>query len=313
MKKMLLFLGAVIAATAPALAETFSISNLDELREFMDAAHDSNFAGDTVLLTADIDCEGGLFNPGDPGYPPAFSGTFNGQGHTIRGICWTNGSFAATAALFGKVEGGAVIRDLTVVSGNVPGDQNTLCVAGLAASVGSDCLISNCHAVVDLQGVYPAGVDQNANPSCQFFGLARTVSGTDIRIVDCTAEGRLAGGTEACGFVGEAKLNGGEIARCAVFADVSTMTNRTGGSPRASRGGSILRAAQRCGNASRRASWTAGGRRAGSPNGSICAMAFPPFTTATRRRRSFAEGAKAPSETRRASPSNCATPTTAAG
>ena len=56
------------------------------------------------------------------------------------------------------------------------------------------------------------------------------MSGTDIHIVDCTVRGRLAGGTQACGFVGSASLTGGEIARCAVLADVSTLTNRTDGS-----------------------------------------------------------------------------------
>ena len=45
----------------------------------------------------------------------------------------------------------------------------------------------------------------------------------------CTVEGRLAGGTRACGFVGSATLDGGEIARCAVFADVSTLANSTDG------------------------------------------------------------------------------------
>ena len=159
----------------------------------------------------------------------AFAGKLFGQGHTIRGLVTTKGSFNTTQALFSSLANGAEIRDLTIEASNVPGDQNTLSLAGLAASVGSGCLISNCHVKADWQGVYPDVYVSPAYKSCQYYGLAQTVSGTGIRIVDCTVEGRLAGGTRACGFVGSASMTGGEIARCAVFADVSTLTNRTDG------------------------------------------------------------------------------------
>ena len=159
----------------------------------------------------------------------AFAGKLFGQGHTIRGLVTTKGSFNTTQALFSSLANGAEIRDLTIEFSNVPGDQNTLSLAGLAASIGSGCLISNCHVKADWQGVYPEVYVSPAYKSCQYYGLAQTVSGTGIRIVDCTVEGKLAGGTAACGFVGSATLNGGEIARCAVFADVSTITNRTDG------------------------------------------------------------------------------------
>ena len=159
----------------------------------------------------------------------AFAGKLFGQGHTIRGLVATNGSFTTTRALFSKLANGAEIRDLTIEFGNVPSDQNTLSMAGLAASIGSGCLISNCHVKADWQGVYPEVYVSPAYKSCQYYGLAQTVSGVGIRIVDCTVEGKLAGGTSAYGFVGSASMTGGEIARCAVFADVSTLTNRTDG------------------------------------------------------------------------------------
>lgn len=159
----------------------------------------------------------------------SFTGKFFGQGHTISNLCTTRGDFSSTVALFRKVSSGAEIRDLTVYSSNVTNDQNTLSMAGLVNEVESGVTISNCHTVVDWQGVYPGNFYSGALASCKYYGLAQTVSGLDIRIVDCTVRGRLAGGTQACGFVGSATLNGGEIARCAVFADVSTLTNRTDG------------------------------------------------------------------------------------
>ena len=159
----------------------------------------------------------------------SFTGKFFGQGHTISNLCTTRGDFSSTVALFRKVSSGAEIRDLTVYSSNVTNDQNTLSMAGLVNEVESGVTISNCHAVVDWQGVYPANYYSGALASCKYYGLAQTVSGVGIRIVDCTVEGKLAGGTRACGFVGSASMTGGEIARCAVFADVSTLTNRTDG------------------------------------------------------------------------------------
>ncbi len=44
----------------------------------MEAVHVDDFAGDMITLTADIDCERGRFNTGDPEYPSTFRGTFDG-------------------------------------------------------------------------------------------------------------------------------------------------------------------------------------------------------------------------------------------
>ena len=90
MKKMMhnlsilasLAMAAAVAVTAARGAE-YEIGTLEELREFMEAVHVEDFAGDTITLTADIDCEGGRFNTGDPEYPSTFRGTFDGGGHVI--------------------------------------------------------------------------------------------------------------------------------------------------------------------------------------------------------------------------------------
>ena len=55
MRKTLLAIAAFAAATT-ALAAEYTIDNLEELREFMEAVHVEDFAGDTITLTADIDC-----------------------------------------------------------------------------------------------------------------------------------------------------------------------------------------------------------------------------------------------------------------
>ena len=66
MKKMLTLVAAMLAAATTALAADITINSLAELREFIADTHLHDYAGDTIRLTADIDCGGGRFNTGDP-------------------------------------------------------------------------------------------------------------------------------------------------------------------------------------------------------------------------------------------------------
>ena len=77
MKKMLPLIAALFAAvTTTALADEYTIHDLEELQVFMEYVHSYDFMGDTIKLAADIDCQGGRFNTGDPEYPTTFRGTF---------------------------------------------------------------------------------------------------------------------------------------------------------------------------------------------------------------------------------------------
>ena len=145
-----------------------------------------------------------------------FQGKFFGQGHTIRYACTNSVSTEGAAAPFSSLTTGAQLRDLTVESvvSNCYGKA-----AGLVASIGNGVLVSNCHArLVGTAKPYPNSYDQEA--SCQYFGFVRTVSGTDIRIVDCTAEIKALANCSAAGFADTVSMTGGEIARCAAFAEI---------------------------------------------------------------------------------------------
>ena len=151
--------------------------------------------------------------------PSGFYGKFFGQGHTIRGLVSTNGYFSNTRALFEKIANGAEIRDLTVESAVYPGsgidnDYNTVCMAGLVCDVGSGSLISNCHTRVDCHGQFPPWAQDRAYSTSMYYGLARNVNGTGIRIIDCTVEGTMIGCSEVAGLIGSADITGSEIARC---------------------------------------------------------------------------------------------------
>jgi uncharacterized repeat protein (TIGR02543 family) len=186
--------------------------------------------------------------------PSGFYGKFFGQGHTIRGLVSTNGYFSTTRALFDKIADGAEIRDLTVESAVYPGsginnDYNTVCMAGLVREVGSGSLISNCHTRVDCHGQFPPWAQDRAYATSMYYGLARNVNGTGIRIVDCSVEGTMAGCSEVAGLIGYADLTGGEIARCSAMGHFSATNSRSSPYGRVSglvgeltlRGGSTVR------------------------------------------------------------------------
>ena len=88
-------------------------------------------------LTADINL-GGDTNPWTPigsGEKHAFTGTFDGDGHTISGLYINNGD-SVYAGLFGYVGSGGMIKDLTV-EGEITISGSTSCVGGIAGFVRS--------------------------------------------------------------------------------------------------------------------------------------------------------------------------------
>ena len=158
----------------------------------------------------------------------SFKGKLFGCGHTIRGLVMTNMSLRTTSALFNSISSGAQIRDLNVEV-SVPSVTNAYGnAAGLVADIGNDVLVSNCHTRVSFHGMIDADINNSGTvEQCRYYGLAGSASGTGIRIVDCTAEGEMAGSAEACGFIGEANLGlGSEIARCAAIGVFCATNNR---------------------------------------------------------------------------------------
>ena len=106
-------------SAADAITADIEISTADQLVEqLMDPENAANWSK-TIVLTADIDL---ATYTGTKAQAPignsttAFTGTFDGQGHTVSGIDLSGGSMTG---FFGKVQG-ATIRNLTV-KGNVKG------------------------------------------------------------------------------------------------------------------------------------------------------------------------------------------------
>ena len=141
-----------------ARAAEYEIYTLEELREFMLTVHVEDCAGDVIRLMADIDCEGGRFNTGDPEYPSTFCGTFDGQGHKIYNFVNTptgssQGGYGA--AMFDFAENGATIKDLTL-EGSLPGTCSGAYSAAfvLAVESPSGLTLDNCHFNGSVTNVY---------------------------------------------------------------------------------------------------------------------------------------------------------------
>ncbi len=224
-----------IRQEAEAAQDAVEISTAEEL-----AAINENLAGHYVL-TADIDLAGAEWTPigafvsggGEEGEAPdmaaAFTGTFDGQGHTIRNLtvnrpeAWAQGLFGciANAKIGGftlenaSVDGMMMAADVVgytycstisgvkLVSGKVTAHYAETGAEGMyggIAGAGMASLITDCEAQADI--VIPDGT---ANAGIVGGGLEMT------SVVNCTATGSVTagnncygiGGISGCGFAAE--------------------------------------------------------------------------------------------------------------
>lgn len=140
-------------SAADAITADIEISTADQLVEqLMDPENAANWSK-TIVLTADIDL---ATYTGTKAQAPignsttAFTGTFDGQGHTVSGIDLSGGSMTG---FFGKVQG-ATIRNLTV-NGNVKG--TAAAVGGLIGYGIVPLTIENC-----VNRIHVSGKDRSA-------------------------------------------------------------------------------------------------------------------------------------------------------
>ena len=99
-----------LAAPAALAAEsTVTIKTAEDLAELSrNCTLDTWSQGKTVILKNDLDLHGIDFTP-----IPTFSGTFQGNGHTISGLTLTGSG--NVRGLFRYIQNGATVQDLTVI------------------------------------------------------------------------------------------------------------------------------------------------------------------------------------------------------
>jgi len=190
-----------LSLSLPALAagenEVVYLRTAEDLRALSDhCALDSWSRDKRVILTADISLHGVDFDP-----IATFSGTFDGGGHTIRGLQVTDE--LSPAGLFLTVERGAVISGLTVEGQVSPGGTKEF-VGGIA------------------------GRNYGTIESCSFFGVvagSSSVGGIAGRNEEggllscCTVRGSVSASRYTGGIVG---YNLGTLRGCINSAGVNT-------------------------------------------------------------------------------------------
>ena len=145
-----------------------------------------------------------------------FYGIFDGRGHTIRGVRVNNNS--SYSGLFGYIDGGAVVKNITLTDSRVRGADHA---GGISGSVGIGS-VENCH-VTSTVAVYAV-----ADDSDELGGIAGTNWGA---INGCTSSATVTSrNLSACNsYGGIAGSNGGTIMNClALNATVSASTSRGG-------------------------------------------------------------------------------------
>lgn len=205
--------------------DPWKISNGSELAYLASVVNSNGSAthNQYYILTADIDLGGrewiGIGNQNDAG--KAFKGKFDGNGKVITGFA-INEEREYTPGLFGLLDGGAVVKNLTVhgcIRAGAKKDFGGL----LCASVNGGSAVANCTVYADVQ------ITREAGSKDLYFGGITGRLAPGGKIQDCTVLGKIqlqvtASATNAqrqytAGIA--ARIDAAEITNCKNYADIS--------------------------------------------------------------------------------------------
>ena len=217
------------------------IETVDDLLTFASGVNDGSmfgYAGQTVLLDADLDLEGVDWEPiGNmndfENFSTVFMGTFDGQGHTISNLTYENEGNITGAGLFGisfgMIQNLNMDNSLVTVKGLDAGDNQAVgiivgynmggmitgcsvsnssitglnCVAAVAGGSGgsvTDCTVTDCTVTILGDNDFTDGLKQCDVAECGGLVVGGAFGGT---VSNCTASGKIiAEGNEPVGLGG---------------------------------------------------------------------------------------------------------------
>ena len=193
-------------------SKSYAFKTADELVGFSLLVNGStgtrvDFEGWTLTLANDINLDGIAWTP--IGQSNAFSGTFDGKGHTIEDM--SANVTSGYAGLFGNVRG--MVKNVQV-TGSVTASGKVMAVGGIVGySAGGT--VQNCLSKVNIlasQVNYPVGGvvgDSSNNPS----------DNTSSTVNLCWNEGTVTGGSGSTGGIVGTNSNG-TVTNCANFGEV---------------------------------------------------------------------------------------------
>lgn len=206
--------------------DPYLISNSGDIEDLSLAVDiETDYAGKYFKLTNDVDMEAVKAmkpignNFGTEGTAlKAFSGTFDGDNHTISNLTMRfSGRFNLGVGLFGIVKN-AKISNLTLTNCYFEADAIVASVASVL--VGSE--IINCHA--------GENVTVKARLKPYAGGIATSSFLTPSSIVACTSRANVDASDVAIGgILGMSSASGTTISRCINYGNVNTLNNFAGG------------------------------------------------------------------------------------
>jgi hypothetical protein len=155
----------------------------------------TTFSGVTIYLGSDIDLDGREWTPigtgstssGSDFTTRAFSGTFNGNGHTIIGLSINNTSLKR-AGFFGALNG-ATVTMLKIKDANVTITQRNVISGGVIAGTANNSAITKC----EVSGNVSVTDNSTSSPYCAAAGLLVGYAGDSVTIDSCAANGNVEG------------------------------------------------------------------------------------------------------------------------
>lgn len=172
-----------------ASSNNFSITTAEELAGLAELVQDGNtFENKTISIDADIDLDGNLWTPIGVDVDFPFSGTVEGNNHTISNL-WIYNVSSGFQGLFGQAYG-ASLSDIKIDTAYV----NAADTAGsLVGNLSTESSVTNSHAT-------------NANITCSGYNCGGLVGGllTDSSVSNSSAIGEISGESQIGGLVGSA-------------------------------------------------------------------------------------------------------------
>ena len=229
-------------------ADPYVITTVEQLAAFRDGVNNGTISADrqNVKLAVDLDLRGSAANPWTPigtSYLSgdqtvadiAFTGTFDGQGHIIKGLYAYNPDLYS--GLFSYANGDFVIKNLTVV-GEVSGYK-----AGLIVGYFEKGTVQNCAVSGKATGLRK---DQQGRGNVCAGGIVGQFEDSG-KIINClaknfTADAAAAQTAPSCaGGIAGPGFSGCLISKCRVeSADIKASGNSTGKYPQGSIAGGIF-------------------------------------------------------------------------
>ena len=163
----------------------YIISNTAEWNDFVSSVNSGNsYKGKFVKLTADISVTEKVGTVKGNVQQNAFSGTFDGDGHTITATITDNSNQGA--ALFSYING-ATIKNLKVAGTINSSQRHAAAIVGFSKGTGNS--IVNCAATANVNGNEYIG------------GILGHAIDSDISISGCTFSGLMTGGSKFQGAI----------------------------------------------------------------------------------------------------------------